>query len=459
MGKKYDFDYIVVGSGPAGSTVALKLAKKSKKRVAMIESHTFGGSNLNTRDIPYAVSLGFSHTFAKLSNYPEIGGQSLHYNFPTVVSHQEHTTSLLAKESFKKFETTNITCISGQGQLIDEHTIAVGEKQYTTANFILATGSKLDTGKIVGLDSVNYLTPDTALKVRRLPKFALVVGGGPTGCEIAEYFAELGAKVIIMESASRLLPKEDEETSDAITEYFTTELGIMVVTNANVVALEQDNISKRVIFNTNHQEKFVRIDCIVLATGSKPCTDYGLENANVKYTENGITTNRLFQTSAKNIYAIGDALGGESSTELAKYQASILSANLIEKAKNLANYKGFIRLVNTYPEIATIGSTEAELNKRKIKHKKSIVYLKELPASKTERLDYGFVKIIADHNNRILGATIVAPNAGLMAEEISIAIRHRLTTLEIASTPHIANSFNHAIKLAAKRILKKQKSA
>lgn len=455
MGKKYDFDYIVVGSGPAGNTIALKLAKKSKKRVALIESHTFGGSNLNTRDIPYSVSLGFSHTFAKLSNYPEIGGQELHYNFPTVVSHQEHTTSLLAKESFKKFEATDITCISGQGQLVDEHTIAVGEKQYTTANFILATGSKLDTGKIIGLDSVNYLTPDTALKVRRLPKFALVVGGGPTGCEIAQYFAELGAKVIIMESASRLLPKEDEETSETITEYFTTELGIMVVTNSKVVALEQDNISKRVIFNTNHQEKFVRIDCIVLATGAKPFTDYGLENANIKYDDNGIIVNKFFQTSAKNIYAIGDAIGGESSTELAKYQASLLAANLIEKTKNFPNYKGFIRLVNTYPEVATVGLTENELDRQKVKHKKAIVYLKDLPASKTERLDYGFVKLITDHNDHIFGATIVAPNAGLMAEEISIAVRHRLTALEIASTPHIANNFNYAIKLVAKKIIKK----
>ena len=455
MGKKYDFDYIVVGSGPAGSTIALKLAKKSKKRVAMIESHTFGGSNLNTRDIPYAVSLGFSHTFAKLSNYPEIGGQELHYNFPTVVSHQEHTTSLLAKESFKKFETTDIVCISGQGQLIDEHTIAVGKKQYTTANFILATGSKLNTDGIIGLDSVNYLTPDTALKVRRLPKFVLIVGGGPTGCEIAQYFSELGTRVIIMESANRLLPKEDKEASEAITEYFTTELNIMVITNAKVVALEQDRVSKRVIFNTNHQEKFVRIDCVILATGTKPYTDYGLENANVKYNNDGIIVNKFFQTSTKNIYAIGDVIGGESSTERAKYQASLLSSNLIEKTKNFANYRGFIRLVNTYPEVATIGSTGTELTKQKVKFKEAIVYLKELPASKTERLDYGFVKIIADHNDHILGATIVAPNAGLMAEELSVIIRHRLTALEVASTPHIANSFNYAIKVAAKRIIKK----
>lgn len=456
MGKKYDFDYIVIGSGPAGSTVALKLAKKSRKRVAIVEKHAFGGSNLNARDIPYAVSLGFSHTFSKLSNYPEIGGQELHYNFPTVVSHQEHTTSLLAQNNLQKLENARIICINGQAQFIDNHTITVGERQYTANNFILATGAKLNTSNIIGLDSVNYLTPDTAIKVRRLPKFALIIGGGSTGCEIAEYFAELGAKVIIMERASRLLPKEDPEVSEVITDYLTNELDAIIISNAKVVALEQDSISKRVIFSTNHQEKVVRIDCIILATGSTPYTDYGLENANIKYKEAGITVNKFFQTSAKNIYAIGDAIGGESSTELAKYQASILAANLLDKAKNSVNYKGFIRLTNTYPEIATVGSTETELTKQKIKYKKSIVYLKDLPASKTERLDYGFVKILADHNNRILGATIVAPNAGLMAEELSIAIRHRLTALEIASTPHIANSFNHAIKLVAKKIVKKQ---
>ena len=455
MGKKYDFDYIIIGSGPAGNTAALKLAQKSKKRIALVENYAFGGNNLNTRDIPYDISLGFSHTFARLSSYPELGGQELRYNFPTVVSHQEHTIANLATGNRQKLEDSRITYISGQAHFINGHTIAVGDKQYTATNFILATGSKLNTGDIIGLDSVNYLTPNTAIKVRRLPKFAFIVGGGPTGCEIAEYFAELGAKVIIMEQSSRLLPKEDKETSAVITDYFTNELGIMVLTNSKVVAVEQDNISKRVIFNTDHQEKAVRVDCIVLATGASPQTDCGLENANVKYTSKGITTNKFLQTSAKNIYAIGDVIGNDfSSTEQAEYQASILAANLLGKTKNSANYKGFVRLINTYPTVATVGFTEAELGKYKIKCKKSIVYLNELPASKTKRLEYGFVKILADRNGHILGATIVAPNAELMAEEFSIAIRHNIPLLTIAGTPHIANSFNYAIKLATQKLIK-----
>lgn len=453
MGKKYNFDYIIIGSGPAGSSIALSLAK-TKKKIALVEAKAFGGSNLNTRDIPYAVSLGFSHAFSKLKSYPEVGGQDLHYNFPTVVAHQEYIVSLLGGGNKQPFEEKGITCISGYAHFLDKNTIAVGDQEYTAKNFILATGSKLKTSEISGLDTVNYLTPDTAIKVRRLPKFVFVIGGGSTGCEIAEYFAELGAKVLIMERSGRLLPSEDREVGETLKEYFENELGIMVIPNSKVVAVEQEGNVKRVIFSTGKQEKMVRVDCIVLATGSEPVTDYGLENAGVKYKKVGIGVNSAFQTSAKHIYAIGDCLGGDSSTERAKYQASLLATNLTSRAKTLPNYSGFIRVVSTYPEIATVGVTEKDLQKKNKKCKKSIVYLRDLPVGKTERLEYGFVKILADHKNHIIGATIMAPNAALMAEEFSVAIRHGLTALEIASTPHVANSWNWAVKAAAKKLVR-----
>lgn len=453
MGKKYNFDYIIIGSGPAGSTAALMLAK-AKKHIAIVEQQAFGGNHLNSRDIPYEVSLSFSQTFASLSARPEISGQDLHYNFPTIVSHQSFIASTLSDERQKTFTDAGITCIHGYANFLDKHTVAVGDQKYTADHFILATGSELKTSEIAGLDTVNYLTPSTAIKVSRLPKFVFIVGGGSSGCEIAEYFAELGAKVLIMERAGRLLPHEDKEVSSTIKDYFTNEFGIMVVTSARVVAVSQDGPIKRVIFNINGQEKMVRVDCIILATGSRPVTNYGLENAGVKYKRTGIGVDGSFRTSQKHIYAIGDALGGPSSTERAEYQASILANNIIRKSKNPVNYSGFIRITNTYPEIAVVGMNELELTKQKKKFKKSIVYLNELPISKAYQLDYGFVKIIADRSGHILGATIVAPNAGLMAEELSMAIRHRLTTLEVASTPHISDSFNQAIKLAAKKLIK-----
>ncbi|MBQ3445295.1 NAD(P)/FAD-dependent oxidoreductase [Candidatus Saccharibacteria bacterium] len=457
MGKKYNYDYIVIGSGPAGGNAALALAKNKKLKIALVEAKAYGGSNLNTRDIPYSVSLGFSHAYAKLSAYPEINSRELRYNFPTVVSHQEYIVSLLGGGSKAIYEEAGITCIDGYAHFLNSHTIAVNDQQITAANFIIATGASLKTSEIAGLDKVNYLTPDTAIKVRRLPKFVFIIGGGPTGCEIAEYFAELGARTLIMEQESRILPREDKEVGALLTDYFTNKLGIMVIPSSKVVAVTESGNVKTVIFNVGGQEKMVNVDCIVLATGSEPASDLGLENAGVKFNSKGIVVDKFFHTSAKNIYAIGDCIGGDSSTERSEYEASVLAVNLLNRAKNPINYSGFIRVVNTYPEVATVGLNEQDLEKRGRKFKKAVVPLKDIPASKTERLAHGFVKIIVDGTGKVVGATIVAPHAALMAEEFSIAIRHHLTALEIASTPHITNSWNYAVKLAAKKLLDKSK--
>lgn len=457
MGRKHDFDYIIIGSGPAGKTAALTLAKSKKTRIAIVEGDKFGGSALNTRDVPYLSSLRFSHAYSNMLEFPELRGQDVSYNFPTIVAHSDHVATLTGAGDKAIFEDAGIKCIEGSANFLDEHTIAVGEDKYTSDNFILATGSKLKANEIAGLESVNYLTPATAIKLRRLPKAVLVVGGGSTGCEIAEYFAELGAKVLIMERADHLLPREDQEAGDTISEYFTKELGMMVLPNCKVVALEQDNISKRVVFSTNHSEKQVRVDCVVLATGSQPIVDYGLENAGVKYKASGIIVNKLFQTSAKHIYAIGDALGNEdSSTERAEYEASVLAVNLLNRTKNLINYSGFVRVTNTYPEVATVGMNGYDLLKRDHKCRKAIVKLEDIPSSKITGNSYGFVKLLADSSNHIIGATIVAPNASAMIEELAVAVRHRITALEIASTPHIALSDSIAIRTAAKQLINKK---
>ena len=457
MGRKYDFDYIVIGSGPAGSAAALALAK-TKKRVAIVEGHYFGGANLNTRDVPYGVALDFAHTYYRISRFPEFSHQDFSFNFPTIVAHQlKAVIESGGGNNQKIFDNSNVICLHGYANFLDSNTIAIGDQKITSYNFIIATGSHLDTSTIAGTDAVNYLTPDTALKIRRLPKVAIVVGGGSTGCEIAEYYAKLGAKVIIMEAANRLLPHEDTEASTAITDHFTNDLGIMTLTSCKVIALEQDDSSKRVIFQNNRTEKMVRVDCIVLATGSQPNTDLGLENAKVKYTPAGIKVSKSFQTSTKNIYAIGDCINSTSSTERADYEGKLLASTIINKAKNVANYTGFARVTNTSPAIVTIGLTEDELKRRKRKYKKSIVYLKDIPASKIYNLRHGFVKLLVDRNNHILGGTIVAPNATAISAELAFAVRHNLTALELASTPHILNDFSYALKLAAKKLISKKK--
>lgn len=455
MGKKYDFKYVVIGSGPSGSAAALTLSK-AKKRVALIENRYFGGSNLNTRDVPYSVALDFTHTFSKVLSFPEFNHQDLTFNFPTIAARELKTIVDAGGNNKKHFEDSGVICLDGYAHFLDPHTIAINNRKITSEFFIIATGSHLKTNEIFGTDSVGFLTPETAIKSRRLPKILAIVGGGSTGCEIASFYAELGTKVIIFESAERLLPEEDQEVGELLADYFCQKLGVNVFTNAKVVAIQEDNFSKSIIFRRENHEKFIRVDSIVLATGSEPNLDCGLENANVKYKNTGITVNKYFETSAKNIYAVGDCTSKHSSTDRAYHEGLTLATNLVKKQKNLLNYHGFIRQTNTLPEIATVGYTEDDLIKRDRKYKKSLVKLNEIMASKIYNFDHGFIKLLTDKNNRLLGASVVCPHAGLITEELAMAIRHNLTALELAGTPHMMNSYNYLVKLAAKKIIEKK---
>lgn len=451
---KHNFKYIVIGSGPAGSTVALALAK-AKKSVALVEGRFYGGANLNTRNLPYGVALDFTHQFSRLTSYPELKNQELSFNLPTIPARILSTVIKAGGNNKKTFEDAGIICLNGFAHFLDRHTIVVNQKQFTADNFIIATGSHLKTSEIAGTNSVSYLTPENAIRIIKRPKVAAVIGAGPAGCEIAQYYAELGIGVILFETDSRILPHEDPEVSETLSNYFTRKLGINIFTSSKVVEIKKDEFSKCVIFNDGNTEKMVRVDCIALATGSEPSLDFGLENAGVKFKQSGIAINKIFQTSTKNIYAIGDCIGRESSTDRAIQEGTTLANNLISNSKNPVNYKGLVRVINTQPEIAVIGFTEAELTRLKQKYRKAITKLDEINASKIYNFDYGFIKLIVDKNHHILGASIVAPGASLMAEEISLAIRHKLTTLEIASTPHVANSYNEAIKLTARKLLTK----
>ena len=455
MSKKFDFQYVVIGSGPAGSTVATTLAK-AKKGVALVEGRFFGGSNLNTRDVPYAVALDYAHTYAKVNSSPEFGNQDFSVNLPSAITQELKAAVTTSTHNKKLYEESAVVCLNGFANFLDPHTIAIKDKKITSANFILATGAHLNTNNISGIDATPFLTPETAIKIRRLPEVIAVVGAGGAGCELASFYAELGSKVILLEAAGRILPREDTEVSNTTAEYFTKVLGVNILSNCKVVAIGQDDTSKYVIFRYGATEKMVRVEEIALATGSLPNVDLGLENAKVKYKETGITVNKLFETSAKHIYAIGDCIGGESSTERAYQQGLTLATNIIKKAKNPINYCGITRFINTPLQIATVDLNEQDLLKQGRKYKKTVLPLSETTAGQIDGLKYGFVKLLTNKNKYIIGATIVAPHASLLAEEIAIATRHHHTAVELASTPHLINSYNQAIKLAARNIILKK---
>lgn len=459
MKKKIDFDYIIIGSGPAGVAAALTLAKSPKKKIAIVEGNTLGGTYINSCDVPFDISLKISHAIYEASNSGKFGllGIGAHFNYPTAINYRDNIVRKLRNDVRTKLKAAGVTCIDGTANFLDATHIAVDEYQYSAKRFIIATGAKLATSSISGVSTIDYLTPATALELKRLPKAVCVIGGGSAGCETAQYFAELGVKTILLELTGRLLPREDEAASKVIEEYFSEKLGMTVLTNARAVAIGRDEISDNVIFSHNNQEKMARVDAIVIATGSEANVDLGLENAGVKYKYSGITVNNRFQTTVKNIFAIGDVIGGESSTDIANYEGTYLATDLTRKVKNLPNYNGFVRLTKTYPQVATVGMNELDLTKRDRRYNEETVFLPVSVSSITQDFDKGFVKILTDKSGQILGATIVAPNAELMIQELATAVRNRENILDIATAPHGFNSYNEVIRVAAKKLVAKIK--
>lgn len=455
MAKNYDFDYIIIGSGPAGRTAASKLAK-AKKKVAIVEYQDFGGAELATRDLAYKLALDFANSYYSFTTSPAASENSHHFNFPTLLATSDNYINSLQYYYLEEFKKLGITLIAGFAHFIDSNTIAVEESKYTAKFFILATGSSLKVNEIAGLDRVKYLDPDTVLRVRRLPEYIFIIGGGSTGVEIAEYYAMLGSNVIIMERGVHLLPREDEEVGQAITNYFTNELGITVVSGAKVTAISEDYNSKIVIFTDGSSEKMVRVDTIVLATGSEPFIDYSLENAGVDYKRTGIIVDKYFSTTTKNIYAIGDCLDStKSSTERSILQAHTLVNNLLHRQKSIADYSTITRRINTHPAVANVGLNERDATSRDLKYKKTLISLGIFPMLSSRDRKYGFIKLLTDHSNRLVGATIVADKADLIINELLPILNLRQGLEIIASLTHPTDSPAAALSLAAKKLLSK----
>lgn len=456
MKKKFDYDLIVLGSGSAGSAAALAAANAGLK-VALVENDKWGGSSLNSTDVPRRAAFQFSHLHHEAVKGARFGLSSanLRYNFPTALNWRTLAMRRAGANSKKPFESAKIACVSGLANFLSPYEVAVGDKILAAQKFVIATGSKPNTENISGIESATCLTAADALRLRRLPKSVFIIGAGSTGCELANYFAELGSSVVLADLAGRILPREDEEVGQLLASYFENSLHIKVLTQSRVIAIERspniDNVQK-VIFLRGGQEKSIKVDAIILATGSLPRTDLGLENAGVKFNKEGIIVDNMLRTSMKHICAAGDCLGGESSIERSAYEGALAASNLLGKTKNLRNYEGFIRVTDTNPAVATTGLTEDACVKQGIKCQKAVLPLSSVSAANTADFRYGFVKLLADSKDKLLGATVVCPNAELVIQEVATAVRHKFTVTQLASTPHVSSSWSELVHLAARKL-------
>lgn len=473
--RKFDYDLVVIGGGAAGIAGAM-MAATAKKKVAIIEKDLIGGSN-TISSFTQLVAGRISQLLNQAREGSNVGLNSdqLKINLPSMYSEIQNRAEDFIEAKQKELAEAKIEVIKSTARFISPIEVAIDEKTITARKFLITSGTLLDTGEITGLEETGFITTEELfLGLPRIPKVTLVVGAGQSGVEASEFLANLGSSVILVDMNDRILPREDAEASKIIEAKFEQKKKIKILTETKVVGLENDGVQTlptgrktRVVKASllrGGQKKSVRVECVVLATGRKPGLDLGLENANVKYNAEGILVSNQMQTSNKNIFAAGGVAIVKdnkrisdipfNSYEKDAYEGAIAASVAFNgRSKTVVESNGFVRMTNIYPKIASVGLTESQCSAMGLKYTTAISGLVQKEATWSPSAEDGFVKIICNREKKILGATIVAPNADILMQEISLAMRNGLSVVDIAAAPHVGMSLAEAVRVTARKLL------
>lgn len=473
--KKFDYDLVVIGGGAAGIAGAM-MAAAAKKKVAIVEKDLIGGGNtLCAFSRLMAGKISQLLCQAREGSSVGLNSDQLKINLPSMYSEIQNKTEEFIEAKQRELLESKVEVIRSSARFISPIEVATSERTITAKKFLIASGTTISTGEVAGLEETGFVTPaELYLGLPRIPKVALVIGAGQSGVEASEFLANLGSSVILIEMNDRILPKEDLEASKIIEVKFNQKKSIKILTETKVVSVENDGIQtlatgrKTKVIKASllrgGQKKSVRVECVVLAAGQKPELDLGLENANVKYTPEGILVSNQMQTSNKNIFAAGGVATIKenkkisdlpfSSYEKDTYEGAIAASVAFNgRSKTIVENNGFVRMTNTYPKVASVGITEEQCAAMGLKYTSAISGLTQKEATWSPSAEDGFVKIICNREKKILGATIVAPNAEILIQEISLAMRNGLTVVDVAAAPHVGMSLAEAVRVTARKLL------
>ena len=287
-----------------------------------------------------------------------------------------------------------------------------------------------------------------------LPSSLAVVGAGAVGCELAQAFARLGADVTLIEAAGRVLPQEDPEASAAVAGRFADE-GVRVLTGEAVEGISpvgEGGCGVRVELGNGGT---VESEGLLVAVGRRANVEgLGLDAAGVAYGLDGISVDRYLRTTAKGIYSAGDVTGGPQFTHYAGWQGFMAVRNAFLPMNTEAVRQHVARAMFTDPEVAQAGLTEAEA--RAQLGDKALVSrwpLGEVDRALTDGETYGFVKAVHQRSGAILGATVVAPRAGEMIHEWTLAIERGIKLGDLARSIHVYPTYSMATQQLALRVL------
>ncbi len=444
-----DFDLAVIGAGAAGLSVTA-VAAQLGLRVALIERDRMGGDCLNYGCVPSKALLAASHAAQQARGAARFG---LHLPEPAIdwAAVQAHVEGVIASiaptDSEARFRALGATVLRGEARFAAPDTLTVDARRLTARRIVIAAGSTAAIPPISGLDRVPTLTNTTIFDTTERPDHLLVLGGGPVGLELADAFAGLGSRVTVVEAAT-IAGKEDPELVAGLRDALTAR-GITLLEGARVTAVEPGPT----LILADGQS--ITGSHLLVAVGRRPNLQaLNLSAGNVHATAAGIITDRgLRSLTNRRVYAVGDiadpqGIGPRAFTHVGSYHTGIVIRRALFRLPARLNYAALPRVTYTNPELAQAGQTEAEA--RAAGHDVHILRwpLADNDRAATDRDLTGLVKLVVARK-RVIGAGILAPNAGEMIGlwALAIAQRTKLSTLASLILPYPTRS--EAAKRAA----------
>ncbi|MEO2010498.1 MAG: mercuric reductase [Pirellulaceae bacterium] len=435
------YNLVVIGAGTAGLVTAAGAAGLGA-RVALIERELMGGDCLNVGCVPSKGVISAARVAAEVRDAADFGvvvPDDWHVVFSTVMERMRRLRANISQvDSAARFKGLGVDVFIGNGRFADGDTVEVDGKRLRYKRAVIATGARAAELPIEGLRDVDYLTNESLFSLTELPRRLLVVGGGPIGTEMAQAFARLGSQVTQIEQSPHILPREEPDAALLVQAAMERD-GVKFVLDATVNRVEQRGDEKVVCLEQDGKQRELIGDALLLGMGRSPnVEEMGLEDVGVSFdVRNGVHVNDRLLTTNRKIFAAGDVCSKYKFTHAADFMARIVIQNALFFRR--AKVSGLTIPWTTYtsPELAHVGITPAEAVEQGIELDGYTQPLADVDRAILEGETEGFVRVHTKKgSDRILGATIVAENAGDMISQVTLAMTHGLGLKQIASTIH-----------------------
>ena len=454
------FDVVVIGSGPGGYVAAIRCAQLGFNTAIIEKYSTLGGTCLNVGCIPSKALLDSSHHYHDaITHFKEHGIEisgEIKFSIEQMIARKGSVVDQNTAGITYLMNKNKITVFEGVGSFEDATHVKVTKSDGTNETLeakytIIATGSKPSSLPFIKIDKERIITSTEALNLKEVPKHLIVIGGGVIGLELGQVYLRLGAQVSVVEYLDRIIPGMDAGLSKELTKVLKKQ-GMKFYTSHKVKSVERNGDAVQVqAENAKGETITLEGDYSLVAVGRRPYTDgLNAENAGVKITERGqVEVNDHLQTTASNIYAIGDVIKGAMLAHKAEEEGTFV-AEILAGQKPHIDYNLIPGVVYTWPEVAAVGKTEEQLKEAGVAYKTGSFPFKALGRSRASGDTDGFVKILADEKtDEVLGIHMIgARTADLIAEAVT-AMEFKASAEDIARMSHAHPTYAEAVKEAA----------